>query len=118
MITRSDVSTYSSSSLDEAEADVVHAGAAVLLPAPSTPSSPSSAICGRMLAVEAVLAIELVDLRRDFARGPFADRLLEQPLFFGQIEIKHEARPSEIELIKRSSRDHRLCGYRGSCARA
>ena len=55
------------------------------------PSRPSCAICGRMLAVEPVLAIQIVDLRRDFARAPLAHRLLEQPLFFGQIEINHEA---------------------------
>ena len=44
-----------------------------------------------MRRVEPVLAIELADVRRDLARGPFADRLLEQALFVGQIEINHEA---------------------------
>ena len=39
------------------------------------------------IAVEPVLAVELADVRRDFARAPFADRLLEQPLFVGQVEV-------------------------------
>jgi hypothetical protein len=38
-----------------------------------------------------MLAVEIVDARRNLARAPFADRLLEQALFFGEIEIQHEA---------------------------
>ena len=35
-----------------------------------TPSRPSSAICGRIDAIEPVLAIEIADARRDFRRPP------------------------------------------------
>ena len=48
------------------------------------PSRPSSAICGRMSRIEAVRAIELADLRRDLAAGPFPHALFEQPVFLGQ----------------------------------
>ena len=54
------------------------------------PSSPSSAICGRMARSNRCCAIEIADLRRDLARAPLAHRLLEQAVFFGQIEIHHE----------------------------
>ena len=54
------------------------------------PSRPSSAICGRMLRVEAMLAIELADPRRHFARPPLPHRLLQQPVFLGQIEVDHD----------------------------
>ena len=54
------------------------------------PSSPRSAICGRIAGIEAVLTIELTNPRRDFARAPLTNRLLEEPLLLGQIEIKHE----------------------------
>ena len=42
--------------------------------------------------------------RRDFARAPFADRLLEQPLFFGQIEINHEQSTTRAQNIDDASR--------------
>ncbi len=91
MITRSDVSTYSSSSLARPRRDVVHAGAAVLLrhrdaeqPEPRHPAEDP-------FAIEVMLAIVVADVRRDFAGAPLADRLLEQPLFVGQVEIEHAA---------------------------
>ena len=43
-----------------------------------------------MFAIEPVLAIEILDPGLNLARAPLPHRLLEQPLFFGQIEIKHE----------------------------
>ena len=53
------------------------------------PSRPSRHPAEDELAVEPVLAIEVADARRDLARAPFADRLLEQALFVGQVEIDH-----------------------------
>ena len=75
---------------DDAEADVVHAGAAVL-GRHRRAEQPEVGHLREDAAVEAVLAIEVVDLRLHLARAPLAHRLLEQPLFFGEIEIKHEA---------------------------
>ena len=74
---------------DDAQADVVHAGAAVF----GRHRGAEQSQLGHLrqdAAVEAVLAIEVVDLRRDLARAPFAHRALEQLVFFGEIEIKHE----------------------------
>ena len=50
------------------------------------PSRPSSAICGRIVGIEPVLPVEILDARRDFARAPLAHRLLEQAMFVGQKE--------------------------------
>ena len=88
MITRSDVSTYSSSSLARPSADVVHAGAAVLHRHRDA-EQPEFGHLRQDLRVEAVRAIELLDPRRDLAARPLAHGLLEQALFFGQIEINH-----------------------------
>ena len=74
---------------DDAEADVVHAGAAVLL-RHRAPEQTELRHLRNDRRIEPVLAIELANPRRDFARAPLAHRLLEQPLLFGQIEIKHE----------------------------
>ena len=41
------------------------------------------------IAIEPVLAIVFADVRRDLARGPLANRLLEQPLFVGEVEADH-----------------------------
>ena len=95
-MTRSEVSTYSSSSLMRPEAHVVHPGAAVLL----RHRAPEQAELGHLRndrRVEAMLPIQLANPRGDFARSPFAYRLFEQPLLFGQIEIKHEDGPLNEE---------------------
>ena len=65
------------------------------------PSRPSSAICGNDRRIEAMLPIEFANPRRDLARAPLAYRLFEQPLLFGQIEIKHEDGP----LIEKKTKD-------------
>ena len=70
------------------------------------PSSPSSAICGRRLAIEPVLAVEIANARRDLARSPLADGLLEQLVLVGQVEIDHECGPC-----------HTLCSSTGSPTR-
>ena len=61
---------------DDAEAHVVHARAAVLL----GDADPEQVQVGHALqeaALEAVLAVEVVDLRRDLPRRPVAHRLLD-----------------------------------------
>ena len=64
------------------------------------PSSPSAGHpAEHAVAIEAVLPIGLPDVRRDLARGPFADRLLEQLLFVGQVEADH----SEPEIVSRDA---------------
>ena len=91
---------------DEPEADVVHAGAAVLLRHRAS-EQPELRHLRKDAAVEPVLAIELADARRDFAGAPFAHRLLEQLLFFGEIEIHVSDVPemrSELDCIARLSR--------------
>ena len=60
------------------------------------PSSPRPAICGRMPLVEAVLAIERLDARRDLAAGPLLHRLLQQAVFLGEIEVDHGAEPIRL----------------------
>src|SRR4029453_9712381 len=40
-------------------------------------------------AVESMLAVEVVNARRDFTRGPFTGRLLEQTLVVGDVEVDH-----------------------------
>ena len=75
---------------DDAEADVVHAGAAVFL----RDRTAEQAKLGHLrqdVRVESMLAIELANLRRHRARAPLAHRLLEQPLLLGEIEINHES---------------------------
>ena len=73
---------------DDPEADVVHAGAAVLLRHRAAEQAQLRHLRqdGR---VEPVLAIELADARRDFARAPLPDGALEQLLLLGEIEINH-----------------------------
>ena len=65
----------------EAEADVVHAGAAVFLRHRDAEQAELRHAAEDALAIEAVLPIVFPDVRRDLARAPFADRLLEQALF-------------------------------------
>ena len=63
------------------EADVVHAGAAVF----RRHRAAEQAEVGHLrqdVLVEPVLAIELADPRRHFARAPLADGVLEQPVLF------------------------------------
>ncbi len=65
---------------DEAETDVVHPGAAVLL----WHRAAEQAEIGHLrqdIAVEPVLAIEVMDPGRDLARPPFTDGLFEQTVF-------------------------------------
>ena len=75
---------------DEPERDVVHPGAAVLC-GHATPSSPSFAIppSTRSRSKRCCRSFSLM-YGRDFARGPLADRLLEQPLFVGESEVDHD----------------------------
>src|SRR5207244_564827 len=73
---------------DDPETDVVHARAAVLhRHGASKQAHPGHLRQDR--EIEAVLAIELTDSRRDLARRPFAYRLLEQLLLVAQLEINH-----------------------------
>ena len=55
------------------------------------PSRPSVGHLREDAAVEAVRAIEIADARRHLAARPFADRLLEQTLLVGQLEVQHQA---------------------------
>ena len=74
---------------DEPEADVVHARAAVL----DRHRAAEQAQLRHLRqdgGVEAVLAIELADVRRHFTRPPFADGLFQELLLFTEIEIDHE----------------------------
>jgi hypothetical protein len=50
-----------------------------------------------------MLAIEVVNARRDFTRGPFTDRLLEQTLVVGQIEINQRQLPASSFQLPASS---------------
>ena len=88
-MTRSDVSTYSSSSLATPSADVVHAGAAVLLRHRDAEQTELRHPAEDALAIEMVLAVVVADVRRDVARAPLANRLLEQVVLVGQAEINH-----------------------------
>ena len=72
----------------QAEAQVVHARAAVLL-RHGDAEQPELGHLREHVPVEAVLAIEVVDVRRDFAGAPLADGLLEQALLVGQFEVNH-----------------------------
>jgi hypothetical protein len=72
----------------QAQRDVVHAGAAVLLRHRAAEQSELRHL-RQDVAVEPVLAIELPDLRRHFARPPLAHRLLEELMLFGQIKVDH-----------------------------
>ena len=63
-----------------------------------------------MFAVEPVLAIELPDLRRDFARAPLSHRLLEQPLFVGEIEINHDSSLGFYSRVMRYTRSAEIEG--------
>src|SRR5262249_24684906 len=53
------------------------------------------------VAIEAVLSIVLLDVRRDLARRPFPDRLLEQLLFIRQVEADHMS-PKSYHALRRS----------------
>ena len=88
-MTRSDVSTYSSSSRDDPEADVVHAGAAVFLRHRAA-EQPHVRHLREDVLVEPVLSIELADPRRHFTGGPLPDGVLEKLVLIGEIEINHE----------------------------
>ena len=73
---------------DEPEAQVVHAGAAVFL----GNADPEQLQVGHPLqeaTLEAVLAVQVVDLRRHLLRGPVPDHLLDRPVLFRQLEVDH-----------------------------
>ena len=80
---------------DDAETDVVHTGAAVLR-GDGAAEQPELGHLRKDVTVEPVLAIEVANSRPDLSRRPFAHRLLQQPLLFGQIEINHEEPFEEI----------------------
>ena len=115
MITRSDVSTYSSSSLASAEADVVHAGAAVLLRHRDAEQAELGHPAEDALAIETVLAIVLADVRRHLARAPFANRLLEKALLFVQAEIRSW---SDRRWVAKAGRDESLSRAAGATCTA
>ena len=72
----------------DAQADVIHARAAVLLRDGNTQKA-ERRHQRKDIRIEAVLPVEIVNAWGDFARGPFADRLLEQALLVGQVEVDH-----------------------------
>ena len=76
----------------QAEADVVHAGAAVLLRHRDAEQTERRHAAEHAIAIEAMLPVGFPDVRRDLARAPLADRLLEQTLFVGEIEVDHVAK--------------------------
>src|SRR5207237_668385 len=59
------------------------------------------------VAIEPMLPIALVDVWRDIAGGPFANRLLEQTLFVSQVEIDHNETRDPIMRAAGSARRHR-----------
>jgi hypothetical protein len=72
-----------------AEADVIHARAAVF----GRHADTQQAQVGHLrqdLRIELVRAIELADLRRHFAPAPLAYGLLEQLVLVRQIEVNHD----------------------------
>ena len=73
----------------EAQADVVEAGAAVLLRHAHAQEPQLRHAAEDAVAVEAVIAIELADARRHFPGRPLANRLLDQPLFVREVEADH-----------------------------
>ena len=74
----------------DAEADVVHAGAAILR-GHADAEQPELGHLRQQAAIERVLAIELLDAWRHFPRRPLARRLLDEPMLFAKIEI-HSAK--------------------------
>ena len=70
----------------DAETDVVHAGAAILR-GHADAEKPELCHLRKKAAIECVLAIELLDAWRDLAGRPFASRLLDEPVLFGQIKV-------------------------------
>jgi hypothetical protein len=80
---------------DDAETDVVHSGAAVFGRHRRAEQSEIRHLW-KDAAIEPVFAVQIVDPGQDLARAPLAYRLLEQPLFFCQIEIEHEAVPRKV----------------------
>ena len=65
----------------DAEADVVHARAAVLR-RHADAEQPELGHLRQQAAIERVLAIELLDARRNLPRRPLARRLLDEPMLF------------------------------------
>ncbi len=89
----------------EPEADVVHAGAAILL-RHRTSEQPELRHLRKDLRVEPMRPIELPDARRHLAGAPFAHRALDQLMFFRKIEIHVSDVPemrSELDCIARLS---------------
>ena len=89
MMTRSDVSTYSSSSLARPRHDIVHARAAVLR-GHGNPQQAELRHLREDAAIEPMRPIQFANSRSHFAARPFADRLLEQTLLVGEVEVHHQ----------------------------
>ena len=66
------------------------------------------------LAIEAVLPVGFPDVRRDLAGAPLADRLFEQTLFVGQVEVDHGGRSGQ----HRYHAPRATCTARAACRRA
>src|SRR4029077_19686681 len=85
----------------DTQAHVVHSGAAVLLrhrdPQESKPGHASK----NAIAVEAMMPVVFLDVRRDLTRGPLSNRLLEQLLFICQVEADHMS-PESYHALWRS----------------
>src|SRR5215470_17609001 len=73
----------------EAERDVVHAGAAVLLRHADAEQPELLQPADDALAVEVVAPVVIFDVRLNFARAPLTHRLLEQAMFVGEVEADH-----------------------------
>ena len=71
------------------EADVVHAGAAVLGRHRHAEQAKPRHAAENAVAIEMMRTVVLADERSDFARRPLAYRLFEQALLVGQGEVNH-----------------------------
>ena len=66
-----------------------------------TPSKPERGHLRQQLAIEPVLAIELLNLRRHFPRRPLARGLLEQPMIVVEIEIHQQKSSTSSAMSQR-----------------
>ena len=82
----------------QAESDIVHARASVL----HGHGYAKQTQVGHLrqdLRVERVRAVQFLDPRRNFAACPLAHGLLEQALFFSEIEIKHAGHQHRLRIM-------------------
>ncbi len=77
----------------EAEADVVHARPAPLL-GDADPEQRELRHLAQEVALEAVLAVELVDAGRDARAGPVAHRRDQRAVLLAELEVDHEGSSS------------------------